>query len=201
MSLPEAISTVRSLRGALRRMAGPFCAFSVTLAAVLAVVASTVVPRFLLLPVGGELLTPAQVEQKLRVVEADLAEVERRRDGHLSPVHDPAYAAMLTKRSAAPSLSALLRAAQQLAADVPGGNAIAVRDTVFDASTGRVTLTGDIRGIGASGMTTLSSFVDALGRLEMLDGVSLPGVERRDDPHDGVMIFFTIDCQFSSVDA
>lgn len=178
----------------LGRMAMPLLLFLSILTALLALSWLLLLPRWTKIPVGGDLLSPSEADAYVHTLESELALEEASRLNHVIPAEDPVYAALAEERRNLPGLLELrdevLQAARRSSPDAP--DAIAIDRFALDGAAGRVTIAGEVGGVGPRSITILAHFVDVLQELSFVQEVIPPSFTRVDDPKTGPFSPFEI---------
>ncbi len=180
------ITPARTINDVIVRSGVPFFLFGLVLSGLLVVSRAELLPRLTRINVEGEPLQSDQLADVEQRINDDIAAAEQRRADLVRPVRDASYDTLKEyKRTLMTPLE--VQAFIQKAIDQadPPLEGIVFQHIRVDATTGEVSVHGDVRGVGSRSMTVLAQFVDLLRANPSVHALQTPAFVREDEPGIG----------------
>ena len=178
-------------QGLLARIAMMFLLFSGVLSLLLVCSGIFLLPRFTSFFVEGKRLSPKEMVQHERTLRAKVLAMEQERTRLALPFIDATYEALKMKKRAQPSILTLRMDLLRARTHTGAAEAIVIDDIALDALSGRVTVTGDVRGIGPRSMTVLAAFTEEVEKLPSVTALQPPAFSRAEDEAGNIHSPFT----------
>lgn len=188
-----------SLRASVERVSQPLLWFAGALCILLGFSWLFLLPEVTSVEVSGQRQSSRELVALHAGLQAQLAQVELRRDELLLPVTDPLFLGLRAMKLRAPSLVDLRSMIVQRAKEDGGPDGtIALEEIQMDASADTLTVAGDVRGVGPRSMTVLAQFVENLRHLPFVSSLTPPVFVRMEDEKIGQHSPFTMTITLSS---
>jgi hypothetical protein len=142
-------------------------------------------------------MSPRQIAAHLKDMQATLSSLQSKRDTLALPTLDPTYDTLKAEKRAVPSMLDVRTALLQTAAALSDtAQSIVLIQISYDAATRSVTVTGDVRNVGARSMTVLATLSDRIAQLSFVKNLERPAFVREgSDPahfHSPFTLHFTL---------
>lgn len=182
----------QTLSAIFGRVADPLLLFSGSLCALLLLSWILVLPRFTSVErPDGTAMTPRAVVAYTKKLTAELVAAEAERTTLVRAVNDEGYRVLVDGRASTLSPTDIEQHLRQAAARL-GEREAGIIFTRISIHGSRVTVEGDVRGVGARSMTVLAAFIDSVDDLPFITDFERPAFTRETLPDGSMHSPFTL---------